>query len=693
MTISKLVCLSLMPLAAGVSAPGLPRTFARWQTIELSFQGPSSRGMGSPNPFAAPLDVDFTSPGGKLFRVPAFYDGDGRGGLDGNVWRVRFSADRNGEWTWATRSAEPLLDGKRGKLRVVDPGPETSGFQRAGRLEYVGARYLKFREAGYWLKFGADDPENLLGAAFGKEDWAAKKKQIDYLASLGINSVYVMTHNVDGDGNDVWPWVGGVPEEAKRNTDRFDVAKLARWRGLFEHIQSKGIAIQIVLEDDSAWTGYDHARYYREMIARFGDLSAVYFNFCEEYNERYSFQEALGHLERLAALDPYQHPLAVHNVSQPVVEYVASPLLTVTSIQTQETPPAALNALAVAWLESCLLYNQRPLAVSFDEARPAASRKSWWSVYLGGAIWETYLPVAESYSVHDTVWRELARTRRFMEAIPAARMIPANGIVRRGTAFVLAEGSAIYALYLPEGGAIEVELPASNEYRLEWFDPAAGGVADWIPGGQVRGGVRTLSAPRDGDWAARLTRTGGMEEPAPVAISGSVRARSGHPLPFRLASFFAGEAGADYRIVKAPSHGSLSGAGAARIYSPAADYRGRDTLEWRLETNAGVSNTARIEFEVSESQINQAPVAADTTVRARGGQAAGFILAYSDPDGPGPHQIRILRQPERGKLGGKGNDRTYTPEPGFRGADVIEWQVTDRAGARSAVARVKIVVE
>jgi hypothetical protein len=37
-----------------------------------------SRGGGTPNPFAVKLDVDFSGPGGRHFRVPGFYDGDGR---------------------------------------------------------------------------------------------------------------------------------------------------------------------------------------------------------------------------------------------------------------------------------------------------------------------------------------------------------------------------------------------------------------------------------------------------------------------------------------------------------------------------------------------------------------------------------------------------------------------------------------
>ena len=106
---------------------------------------------------------------------------------------------------------------------------------------------------------------------------------------------------------------------------RFDIPKLDRWRDFFEYVQAKGIVLYLVLEDDSAWTGFDRQSYYREMVARFGDLPAVYFNDGEEANENYSFDESLMHMRMLAEADPYNHPRAIHNVRTPTPAYVDSP--------------------------------------------------------------------------------------------------------------------------------------------------------------------------------------------------------------------------------------------------------------------------------------------------------------------------------------------------------------------------------
>lgn len=155
-TLSFILTISLVSNAKVQSIePDSVRHFAKWAPIEIPFTGPDSRGRGEPNPFAISLDVFFTSPSGRPYRVPGFFDGNGRGGLDG----------------------------------------------------------------------------------------------------------------------DVWPWLGGTPREAMANGERdarFDIAKLAQWRELFEYMQIKGVVPYLVLEDDSAWKGYKHERYYREIIARRG---------------------------------------------------------------------------------------------------------------------------------------------------------------------------------------------------------------------------------------------------------------------------------------------------------------------------------------------------------------------------------------------------------------------------------------
>lgn len=159
------------------------------------------------------MDVTFTGPSGQTYTVPGFYDGNNNGGLDGNIWKVRFSADENGTWILVSNSTNTQLDGYTGSFNVANPSPNAPDFYKWGRLEYVGTavnkiRYLKFRDGSYWLKAGSDDPENFLGNFSNYNTLDKRKAAIDYLASKGVNSQYIMTHNIEGDNQDVWPWLG-----------------------------------------------------------------------------------------------------------------------------------------------------------------------------------------------------------------------------------------------------------------------------------------------------------------------------------------------------------------------------------------------------------------------------------------------------------------------------------------------------
>jgi hypothetical protein len=95
-----LICGIAIFAALAPAAPKPELAASRWSKIELTFSGPLSKGRGEPNPFAIRFDVLFTGLDGKVSKVPGFYDGDGKGGLDGQVWKVRFAADRNGGWTY-----------------------------------------------------------------------------------------------------------------------------------------------------------------------------------------------------------------------------------------------------------------------------------------------------------------------------------------------------------------------------------------------------------------------------------------------------------------------------------------------------------------------------------------------------------------------------------------------------------------
>jgi hypothetical protein len=408
--------------------------FAKWSKIEIVFTGPDSQGRGEPNPFAILFDVNFTSPSGKQYSVPGLYDGDGKGGLDGNVWKVRFSADELGQWNFSTSSDNTILDGRTGRFVVTLPMEDAPGYWKWGWLESIGTaqnkiRYLKFRDGPYWLKAGCDDPENLLGSYRNYNTLAKRKAAVDY--------------------------------------------------------------------------------------ARFGYLPALVFNFGEEHNENYSLPQALEFMRQLRQIDPYDHPRGIHNVNQPTDDYVDAEYIDLTSIQTGSPGSRtglqnALehNRIAIDWINRCLVRKKRVLVVNFDEARPEEDRRCWWSVYLGGGVWETHVrqPYDRPFSTWEPAWIQLGGARAFMESLPFWEMQPHNELVTDGRAFCFAKPGHVYALYLPTGGSITISLEPNGTYEVAWWNPANGRDGDFQGKKTITGGLQRLIAPSDGDWALRINR-------------------------------------------------------------------------------------------------------------------------------------------------------------------------------------------
>src|ERR1035437_8481505 len=83
---------ALAPLAARLPAQSAARQIERWDRLEIQLTGPSEG-----NPF---LDVRFAAEfrqQHRIIQVDGFYDG-------GGAYKVRFSPDADGEWTYVTRS-------------------------------------------------------------------------------------------------------------------------------------------------------------------------------------------------------------------------------------------------------------------------------------------------------------------------------------------------------------------------------------------------------------------------------------------------------------------------------------------------------------------------------------------------------------------------------------------------------------
>lgn len=465
--------------------------------------------MGNPNPFLVDVEVTFTSPDSHQFVVPGFYFGNGENGMDGDQWMVRFSADKVGFWEYSTVSSNPLLDGLSGFFEVIDSSycqvykaSSLPDFSCTGRLQYSGGHYLQFANGDYWIKGGENDPEDFL-APGNTVGFGSKEEAVNYLAENGVNSLYIILQNIDGDGNNVWPWVGITPSEARNFHERINLSKMAQWDSIFSYLQEKGIVLHLVFEDDDGWTGFNRSLYYREMIARFGHYNGIIWNVSEEYNENYTPEEIKSYAQMLRDLDPYNHPISVHH-SGPLdnwVPFLGDARFDLTSFQTTSEPQ---NQSAATWFEM-VEYSGRTIPVSFDETGTISpddqdlNRHILWSVYMGGGNFELHSFPLSSYLDFGPHLADMNRGRSFIEELPFWQMRPMNELLLSGQGYVFAKDNEVYSIYLPYGGQIELDLSATaTNLHGQWFNPRDGSS---IVIGEIQGGVvHSFSAPTDNDW-------------------------------------------------------------------------------------------------------------------------------------------------------------------------------------------------
>lgn len=691
---------------------GFQGSFLKWSKVEIDLIGPDSQGLApTNNPFKIHVEVTFSSPTGGSFTVPAFYDGDGVGGMDGNVWRVRFSPDEIGTWTFASSSAdpvpaglvaEPLLDGYSGSFDVVARTGCTEyqagglpDFGCEGRLEWVGEYFLRFREGLYWLKGGVDDPEDFLATGV-TAGFPTEEDAITFLADHGINSVYLMTNNVGGDGRNVYPWLDPTPSDpndpisgSNVDSEHFDLAKLAVWESVFQFIQAKGLVLHIVLEDDRGWTGFNRFLYYREMVARFGHHNGLIWNLAEEYNENYQDPDDIKEFAgTLRSLDSYSHPLTVHHEGSKRnwEPFLGHALFDLTSLHTSANP---MNDVIIAWRENSQK-SGRIIPISVDEAgdktplesdgvTPDAElvRHIVWSVYTGGGMLEVRTYPLGSYTDYESILADVKRARAIVEKLPFWEMDPANELVDAGDAYLLSKAGEAYLAYLPTGGTVSLNLASNNRlFDVRWSNPRN----DSPPLNENRvtgGGVISFTAPDDNDWVLILESVAGSGNVAPVASNQTLMTAPDTILTFNLSFVDTDGPGPNtFSVVRPPIAGSVSSIDTTGLvsFTPAAFFVGDDSFDWSVNDSLADSNVATVTI-----RVNTLPTAHDQNVSMLEDSSVALTLTGGDVD-LDPLTFSIDTSPTYGELAGIPPNVMYSANPDYWGSDSFEFRVDDGRG-------------
>ncbi|MBN1598073.1 MAG: DUF5060 domain-containing protein [Bacteroidales bacterium] len=556
------------------------------------------------------LQVYFThKASGKVYNIPGFYAADGNASetssTEGNAWKVHFVPDETGEWTYEVsfRKGDKIaislaadqgesagyFDGETGKFTVTMSGiePKSRDFRGKGMLRYVEKHYLQHAGNGqYFIKGGAGSPENFLAysdfdgtfdnggttyPALGDnqlheylphlKDWRPGDPvwkdtlgktiigAVNYIAVKGLNAVYIVTMNVKGDGEDVWPWT--TPD----SRTVFDVSKLEQWEIVFDHMDKQGIMKDILLTETEnenlfeALDGGDFAftrkLYYREMVARFGHHLGISWNLGEEnghngtgetpYKNPNTDEQRKMFCIYLRSIDAYKHHIVVHNWPDDE-EILYAPLLGFSSFEgvSLQLNDNYYNEV-LKWVNASDLANH-PWIVAVDEPlgwefglRPDKEDPEhniprtdvlWPVLFAGGAGtdwyfgWQNNAPTSdlsnEDWRSRNNMWEQTRIALDFFETyLPFHEMKAANYLCDNSDALVFAKENEIYAIYMKDPDAVQLNLGKTNKkYSIRWYDPRKGGdlQAGTVDSVLAEGTASTGLPPdnRNKDWICLL---------------------------------------------------------------------------------------------------------------------------------------------------------------------------------------------
>ena len=273
----------------------------KWGVFEAALTGPSAG-----NPYLdITLDAVF-SKGNREVPVPGFYDGDG-------TYKIRFSPDAEGEWTYRTSSSTAELDGKTGSFTVTAPtagnhGPVhvSNGFHFA----YAdGTPYFPFTTTCYaWTHQPLDMQEQTFQTladtqAFNKLRMCVFPKHYPYNENKPLFDVY----EVQTDGK-------YDPDKPKFEAFRHFEKQIAR-------LCDMGIQADVIIFhpydrwDHCMWTEDQDYRYLKYLVARIAAYRNVWWSLANEYD----FMLDVKPMERwdnffhiIEENDPSRHPKSIH---------------------------------------------------------------------------------------------------------------------------------------------------------------------------------------------------------------------------------------------------------------------------------------------------------------------------------------------------------------------------------------------
>jgi len=398
----------------------------QWDIFELALAGPAGG-----NPF---LDVEFsarfTHAGGSAVTVTGFYDGDG-------TYRLRFSPNQPGEWTYETQSNLHELSGQRGAFTCTPPAKGNHGPVRVHNT--------------FHFQYADSTPYRQIGTtcyAWVHQDDALQEQTLATLRSSPFNKirmcVFPKWYAYNRSEPPRYPFEGTPPN--KWDFTRFNPAYFQHIEKRITQLRHLGIEADLIIFHpyDAGHWGFDRMdaatdeRYLKYVVARLAAHRNVWWSIANEFD--FMDQKKPEDWDRFFRIvqesDPYGRLRSVHN-GRLLYDH-NKPWVTHASIQ---------NGSAVEDAGRAVLYRdvyRKPIV--FDEVKYEGNIPERWGDisaeemvhrFWQGTVAGSYVGHGETYKRDDDViwWSKggklhgdssprLAFLRQVLEAAPCDGLEP-----------------------------------------------------------------------------------------------------------------------------------------------------------------------------------------------------------------------------------------------------------------------------
>lgn len=322
------ITLGITAFAAQVLAADEINRGRVYSVLEISFRGPRQ------GPADAPArDIDFWvrfrhESGSPEYKVHGFWDGDGKGGSSGNVFKVRFCPTKTGRWKlFQVHSNAPELAGQRKDDYITATPSDHHGFWVADPNS-PGQRWYMRSDGSHQYIFGNTHYSFLSGYKKGN-----KPSGNDIASDVAENVKYFKKLRFSLYG-DHYPHPTEKPffDAAGRPIDWGDYSHRPNPKWFHERVDlavrtayTHDLIADLILAGPDMETsrstlrarhnGGDPTPFLKYIAARYGSYPNVWICLCNEYNIRkpkFSEKQVAHFGQIIRRFLPYHTPLSVH---------------------------------------------------------------------------------------------------------------------------------------------------------------------------------------------------------------------------------------------------------------------------------------------------------------------------------------------------------------------------------------------